>query len=308
MDNKSIVVAAAATVGATAACLYLFRKQGLINRNWNWFNEISENWPGQAFSVEYSKILFSKKSKFQNIKIIQTKSWGRMLILDNIIQCSEKDEFSYQEMMAHLPLYCHENPKFVLVIGGGDGGVLREVSKHPCVSNIHIADIDEEVIKASKEFLPEMSVGFKDPRLTVHITDGCKFVENKKQEFDVIIVDSPDPGGAANTLFSENFYRSVFEALKPGGVASFQGECMWLHLDLIKFMLDTSRKWYNHVEYATMSIPTYPCGQIGVLVCSKGGPVKTPIRDVSDDFQYYSKKIHQSAFVLPAFVEKILNN
>ncbi|XP_065060808.1 spermidine synthase-like [Rhopilema esculentum] len=160
-----------------------------------WFYEKSDTFPGQSFGLEIEKVLYHDKSKYQDILVFQSKSYGTVLVLDGIIQCSSRDEFSYQEMIANIPLNCHPDPKKVLIIGGGDGGVAREVAKHPAVEAIDLCEIDEMVIDVSKKFIKEMSSGFNSHKVTVHICDGFKFLENHLSQYDVIIADISDPEG-----------------------------------------------------------------------------------------------------------------
>lgn len=189
--------------------------------------------------------------------------------------------------------------------GGGDGGVLREVLKHPSVKEATLCDIDEAVPRVSKQFLPHMAAGFNDPRVTVHIGDGFKFLHDRKGQFDVIITDSSDPVGPANSLFEKPYFVLLQEALRDGGHISTQGECIWLHLPLITNLLHMTRGLFPVAEYAYTSIPTYPSGTIGFVVCSKDGShnVKKPLRKV-DNCRYYNEKVHEAAFVLPTFADQ----
>ncbi|KAJ4212204.1 putrescine aminopropyltransferase [Fusarium solani] len=191
-----------------------------------WFREISEMWPGQAMTLRVEKVLVHEKSKYQDVLIFKSTDFGNVLVLDNVVQCTERDEFSYQEMITHLAMNSHPNPKKVLVIGGGDGGVLREIVKHDCVEEAILCDIDEAVVRLSKQYLPTMSVGFDHPKVKVHIGDGFKFLNDYKNEFDVIITDSSDPEGPAEALFEKNYFKLLHDALKEGGVISTQG-CMF---------------------------------------------------------------------------------
>lgn len=192
-----------------------------------WFSEICPMWEGVALSLQVDEVLYSNKSQYQQIDLYQTRSQGRMLVLDGIIQLTERDEFGYQEMMAHLPLFAHPNPETVLVIGGGDGGVLREIVKHSCVNTIDFCEIDPEVIEVAKKYLPGLARGFDDPRVEIHIQDGNEFVAGKQGEYDVIIVDSSDPVGPGEALFEKPFYENLKQALKPGGVVATQGESFY---------------------------------------------------------------------------------
>ena len=174
-------------------------------------------------------------------------------------------------MMAHLPLYSHPNPRKVLVIGGGDGGVIREVARHPSVTEIVICELDADVITASKTYLPSMAVGFDDPRVRVEIMDGAKFMEENIGTFDVIITDSSDPVGPASVLFETPFYKAMHDSLRPGGIVCTQGECLWLHLDLIRPLISAITPLFRTVEYAYTTIPSYPSGQIGFVIATKAG-------------------------------------
>jgi spermidine synthase len=160
-----------------------------------WFTELSSLWPGQAFSLEVEEILVDLKSNYQHIFIFKSKTYGTCLALDGILQCTERDEFSYQEMITHLALFCHPEPKKVLVIGGGDGCVVREVLKHQYVESVTLCEIDRKVVELCKQHLPFSSSSLDHPKCHIHIGDGLKFMEQHQNEFDVIITDSSDPFG-----------------------------------------------------------------------------------------------------------------
>eukprot|EP00123_Amoebidium_parasiticum_P013007 comp21708_c0_seq1/m.30647 comp21708_c0_seq1/g.30647 ORF comp21708_c0_seq1/g.30647 comp21708_c0_seq1/m.30647 type:complete len:290 (-) comp21708_c0_seq1:345-1214(-) len=273
-----------------------------------WFSELGSMWPGQAFSVEVEEVLYDKQSEYQHIQVFRSKTWGTVLALDGVFQCTERDEASYQEMMAHIPLMAHPNPKKVLIIGGGDGGVVREAVKHPSVESVTLCEIDKDVIEVSKKYLPCMAKGFDDPKANVYIGDGLEFMRHHKGEFDVIITDSSDPVGPAEALFTESYYTLLRDALRPGGIVCSQGESIWLHLDLIKDMLTFNRRLYPTVSYAYTSIPSYPSGQIGFILCSTDGQLDlaNPRTLTSEEaramgLRYYNTAIHKAAFVLPQF-------
>ncbi|KAK4944530.1 putrescine aminopropyltransferase [Elasticomyces elasticus] len=279
-----------------------------------WFREISDMWPGQAMTLKVNKIIHHEKSKYQDVLIFESSNHGTCLVLDNVIQCTERDEFSYQEMITHLAMNAHPNPKKVLVIGGGDGGVLREVVKHECVEEAILCDIDEAVIRLSKKYLPGMSVGFDHPAVKTHIGDGFKFLADKKNQFDVIITDSSDPEGPAESLFQKPYFELLHGALREGGVITTQGsENQWLHLSLIAQLKKDCKQVFPTVEYAYTTIPTYPSGQIGFMVCSKDAnrDVTKPLRSWSMEEEeklckYYCKEVHEAAFVLPVFARQAL--
>ncbi|KAL5480610.1 hypothetical protein ACEPAI_1881 [Sanghuangporus weigelae] len=267
-----------------------------------WFREISSQWPGQAITLKVNKILHVEKSKYQNVLVFESSTYGNVLVLDDVIQCTERDEFSYQEMIAHLPLASHPNPKKVLVIGGGDGGVVREVLKHESVENVVLCDIDEAVIRVSKQYLPHMSNLLDDPRVTVFIGDGFKFLADNTSTYDVIITDSSDPVGPAASLFQKPYFQLIHDALSPGGHACSQGECLWLHLPLIHELRETTKAIFPTVDFAYTTIPTYPSGQIGFTMGAKaaGRDLRTPLRQVPN-CKYYNSEVHRAAFVLPEF-------
>jgi spermidine synthase len=184
-------------------------------------------------TLKVKKVLHHEKSKYQDVLIFESTDHGNVLVLDNVIQCTERDEFSYQEMITHLAMNSHPNPKKVLVIGGGDGGVLREVVKHECIEEAVLCDIDEAVIRLSKQYLPHMSAGFKHPKVKVHVGDGFKFLDEYKNAFDVIITDSSDPEGPAESLFQKPYFKLLHDALREGGVITTQG-CMFSLISRIK--------------------------------------------------------------------------
>ncbi|CEH17253.1 saccharopine dehydrogenase [Ceraceosorus bombacis] len=262
-------------------------------------------------SLQVQRILHTEQSKFQDVLVFQSTTYGNVLVLDGVIQCTERDEFSYQEMIAHLPLASHPDPKRVLVIGGGDGGVLREVVKHPSVQEAVLCDIDEAVPRVSKTYLPHMAASLTHPKVKVHIGDGFAFLQEKENlaSFDVIITDSSDPVGPAASLFQPPFFKLLKGALKPGGHISTQAECLWLHLPLIRELRTSTKELFPVAEYAYTTIPTYPAGQIGFVVCSleAGRDVKTPLRKV-EGCNYYNEKVHSAAFVTPEFARRVIED
>lgn len=280
----------------------------------NWFSEINALWPGQCMSLEVTEILYHEKSAFQDIMILQTKNHGRALILDGVIQLTEADEFSYQEMMAMLPVNSHPNPENVLIVGGGDGGIARELDKHPSVKRVVMCEIDEKVIEVSKTYLPKLAKGFESAKLELHIGDGFEFMKNHKNEFDVIITDSSDPVGPAMSLFEKEYFELMRYSLREGGVICSQGECMWLHLELIKDIQTFCRQIFPVVSYAYMPVPTYPSGQIGCILCSTNPKTnfRKPLKTFSDEeveqmnLKCYNTELHSACFALPQFAKKAL--
>ncbi|XP_012251763.2 spermidine synthase [Athalia rosae] len=279
-----------------------------------WFSEFSELWPGYVLSLEVEEVLHEEKSKYQDLLVLQTKTYGRALILDGAIQCTERDEFSYQEGIAFLPLCSHPNPENVLIIGGGDGGVAREVAKHPNVKSITQVEIDESVLSAARKYLPFMAVGLDNPKVKLYVGDGFQFMKNHKNEFDVIITDSSDPIGPAECLFEESYFKLMSTALRSGGIICSQGGTAWANLDIVERTLQHCRSAFAKTSYCVVAVPTYPTGQIGFIMGSLNPetnfnePVKTFTDNQLDDMnmRYYSADVHRAAFVLPRFIEKSL--
>ncbi|KAJ3070024.1 hypothetical protein HDU98_006931 [Podochytrium sp. JEL0797] len=273
-----------------------------------WFRESTALWPGQAMSLQVQQILHVEQSLFQDVLVFKSTNHGNVLVLDGVIQATEWDEFSYQEMIAHVPMMAHPCPQHVLVIGGGDGGVLREIVKHPEVISVTIVEIDEAVPRVSKLYLPDMAVGFSHPKVTTVIGDGFQYLKDNVGAFDIIITDSSDPVGPADVLFGEGFYSLMKRSLKAGGIICTQGECQWLHLPLVKQVLDSCKQMFASVSYAWASVPTYPCGNMGFILCSNADrDFSKPLRKfkAADELtRYYSAEVHSASFVLPVFTRK----
>ncbi|KAK9385347.1 Spermidine/spermine synthase [Lipomyces mesembrius] len=281
-----------------------------------WFREVSDElWPGQAMTLRVNQILHVEKSKYQDVLVFESSNYGNVLVLDGVIQATERDEFAYQEMITHLAMFNHANPKRVLVIGGGDGGVLREIVKHESVEEAILCDIDECVIRVSKKYLPSMAVGFQHPKVKVFVEDGFKFLAAYKNHFDVIITDSSDPEGPAESLFQKPYYELLNDALTENGVITTQAENIWLHMPLIRDLKKACSEVFPVAEYAYTTIPTYPSGQIGFMVCSKDAKCKvdTPTRVTDPEkekelFRYYNSAIHRASFVLPTWARTFLSS
>jgi spermidine synthase len=282
-----------------------------------WFTEASEFWEGQAFPIKVDSIVFKGISKYQDILIFDPNKYGRVFVLDGAIQVTSLDECPYQEVMAHTPIRLLPKDariKRVLVIGGGDGGVLRELNKYPEIEEIHICEIDDMVIDVCRKFLKSLSVGYDDPRVQIHVEDGFLYLEKciKNSElFDVIISDLSDPIGPAESVFGGGFIELLSASLNPDhGVACLQGECYWLHSDLIKKLTQDGKKAFAHCEYASIAIPTYPCGQIGAIIMTKNKdayPSVPQFRPV-DGLHWYTPQLHRAQFVLPPLVESLVYN
>lgn len=183
----------------------------------------------------------------------RSETYGRVLLLDDVIQCTERDEFAYQELISMIPLCAHPNPEKVLIVGGGDGGVAREVIKHPSVKEVYQVEIDGRVVEVSKKFLPFMSSGFDSPKMNLTIGDGFEFMKNHKEEFDVIITDSSDPVGPAVSLFQDSYFELMKRALKPGGIICSQGSNFWIDVKHVKDTIDACKLAFKNTSYAMVN-------------------------------------------------------
>jgi spermidine synthase len=187
-----------------------------------WFYEKHTRGYGVHWKVK--KVLHTEKTRFQELSVIDTVEWGKTLVLDGNIQVTERDEFIYHEMIAHIAMNSHPHPQKILIIGGGDGGTAREVLKHDSVQVVDLVEIDERVVENSKIYLPTMACAFNDSRLKLHIEDGIKFVQDTSQSYDLVIVDSSDPIGPAVELYSSRFYQDVYQCLRQDGMIAVQSE------------------------------------------------------------------------------------
>lgn len=264
-----------------------------------WFTEKQTEHLGLTLRVRES--LLVEQTPFQELAILDTYPYGRMLVLDGAIQTTEGDEFVYHEMITHVPLASHPLPQEILVIGGGDGGTVREILKHPEVKRVRLVEIDDQVVAAARRFLPGLSHALDDPRAEVIITDGAQHVEAMRAAYDVIIVDSTDPVGPAVKLFQHDFYRAVHDALTPEGLFVTQSKSPYLDRGLIREVLGVIRSLFPAALLYTAAIPTYPSGLWSFVLGSKiHHPLKfDESRAEKLETRYYSPEIHRAAFALP---------
>jgi len=253
-----------------------------------------------------SRVLHEEKSEYQEILVLESPHFGRLLVLDGVVQLDERYEFMYHEFIAHVPLYAHPNPEEVLIIGGGDGGTLREVLKHSSVKRAVLVDIDRRVIEVSKEFFPTLSTGFDDPRAIVVNEDGYKYVQECEGEFDVVIVDSTDPVGFAHVLTTEDFFRFVHRALKEEGVFTAQTESLHYHLEMVVRIQKNLKKVFPIVDLYTSVVPIYAGYWWTYSIASKKHPVREPSREITVKTKIYSDSMHRQAFLPEDFYRKIL--
>ena len=261
--------------------------------------------------VEYlydvEEIIHKTKSKFQEITVIKNPHYGKMLILDDVVQITERDEFFYHEMLTHVVLHAHPQPKKVVVIGGGDGGVVREVLKHKTVKKIYFVEIDEEVINISRKYFPSVSSGVNDPRVEIKIMDGADFVAKRKDpDIDAIIIDSTDIVGFARSLFTTDFFAAVKRCLSDNGMFVTHTESIHFHKDMVIEIQEILKKVFPVVDLYTAPIATYPGNWWAFAVASKG----ISPRDIRNKFniktKYYDDEIHQQAFMTEKLYNKLM--
>lgn len=278
-----------------------------------WFTERHTN--GVNFSIKVDRQLFSGQSEFQRIDIFDSKEFGRFLALDGYMMLTEKDEFIYHEMIVHVPMAVNPNVKKVLVIGAGDGGVIRELCRYETIETIDMVEIDELVVEVSKKYLPTTACCFDDPRLNIFYQDGLRFVRTKENEYDLIIVDSTDPFGPGEGLFTKEFYGNCFKALNETGIMVNQHESPFYQTDAIAMQ----RAHKRIVESFPISrvyqahIPTYPSGHwLFGFASKKYHPIKdfqkTKWNTRGMKTKYYNTGIHIGSFALPNYVEELLRD
>ena len=260
------------------------------------------------FTTRVKKTIYSEKTDFQQIDILETEYFGKMMILDGVIQTTTFDEFIYHEMIVHVPMFTHPEPKKVLVIGGGDGGSVREISKHSCVDSVHWIDIDGGVIEACKTYLPEWNHMIQNnPIVEVKIQDGLKHMKESKGLYDVIVVDCSDPVGPGELLFTYDFYKDIYGALKEDGLFVQQTESPFYHKELIKKIQKDVDAIYPITRLYTANIPTYPSGLHCFTIGSKKYDPAQPLETRVPDFETrcYTPECHKSSFVLPKYVKEL---
>lgn len=268
-----------------------------------WLTE--EQTDNMNLSLRVHETLFRKQTPYQEILIVDTPEYGRTLVLDGAIQLTERDEFCYSEMMAHVPICAHPAPLRVLIVGGGDGAILREVLRHPEVEVCTLIDIDEEVIRASKQYLPNTGCAFDDPRADVRCTDALLFIRETDLRFDVAIVDSTDPVDFAAGLFQAPFYTDIKKILNSGGMMVELTESPFADTALMRQAIDQMRAVFPVVRMYWGAVPTYPGGMWTYGVASLASDPATPLRETTGT-RYYTNGIHRAAFVLPPFLKELI--
>lgn len=277
------------------------------------YDELLHNGYSQSFEV--TNVLYHDKTEHQDLVIFETPVFGRVMALDNIIQVTSRDEYVYHEMMTHVPLMAKSHVSDVLIIGGGDGGILRETLRHKSVKHVTMVELDRSVVDLAVEYFPEISNGaFDDPRTDLIITDGVKFVAETNKRFDVIIVDSTDPIGPGEVLFIESFYADCHRCLKDGGVLVTQNGVPFFQGDEVINTFRRMGKTFADNGFYTAVVPTY----IGGFMTLGWGTDDASLRDVDIEtlryrfanagieMRYYTPEVHKAAFALPQFILDLL--
>ncbi|MEF9425992.1 MAG: polyamine aminopropyltransferase [Candidatus Mariimomonas ferrooxydans] len=258
------------------------------------------------YAYEIDNVLYNNKSKYQDIKILENSYFGKMLILDGVVQLTERDEFFYHEMLTHVVMHAHPNPRKVAVIGGGDVGTVRAVLKHKSVEKVYFIEIDEEVIKVSKKFLPTLSCDIDNPRVDIRHIDGAKFLKTYDGEIDVVIVDSTDIIGFATSLFTKEFFAAVKKKLTENGFYVTLSESLHFHKDIVIEVQESIKSVFPVVDLYTVPIATYPGNWWTFSVASKGLSPREMRSKFKIKTKYYSEEIHQNAFLPRGLYEKLM--
>lgn len=278
-----------------------------------WFSE--KHTKNCKFSIKVDKQIYTAKSDFQRIDVFESKEFGRFLTLDGYMMLTEKDEFIYHEMITHIPMAVHPNVKNVLVIGAGDGGVARELTRYSTIESIDIVEIDEMVVDVCRKYLTQTACGFDDKRVNLYFQDGLKFIRKCEDKYDLIIVDSTDPFGPGEGLFTKEFYGNCFKALKEDGIMVNQHESPFYEDDAIAMQRAHKRivESFNISRVYQAHIPTYPSGHWLFGFASKKyhpvGDLKAKEWDqLALKTKYYNTNLHKGAFYLPNYVEELLKD
>ena len=269
---------------------------------------------GSAFGLAITKKLDEVKSPFQHIEMFETTHFGNLMVIDDVIMLSSRDNFLYHEMLSHPVLFSHDKPKNVVIIGGGDCGTLREVLKHTDVETVTQIDIDEQVTRMSEKYFPELCASNNDPRATLKFDDGIKYMrEAAAESIDVIIVDSTDPIGPGEGLFNRAFYDSCRKALKPNGILVQQSESPLIHMPLLKDMRDAMTDvGFSALQTLLFPQMVYPSGWWTCTLARKEGQFtgfrESDAEQANFNTEYYNVEVHKAASAWPNFMKKALNS
>ncbi|WP_315116467.1 polyamine aminopropyltransferase [uncultured Clostridium sp.] len=278
-----------------------------------WFTE--KHTEDVHFSIKVDKQIYSGKSDFQRIDVLETKEFGRALCIDGIIMLTQKDEFIYHDMIVHVPMATNPNIKNVLVIGAGDGGTVRELTRYNIIERIDMVEIDKLVVDVCKEYLPQTSCKLDDSRVNLYFEDGIKFVKKVENQYDLIIVDSTDPIGPGEGLFTREFYRDCFKALKEDGILVNQHESPYYayNANAMKRAHSRIKELFPIAKVYQAFIPTYASGHWLFGYASKKYDASKDLNekawnDLGLKTNYYNTELHKASFVLPNYVKDLLKN
>jgi spermidine synthase len=271
-----------------------------------WYTEKQTENMGLSLKVE--SLLHRETTPYQELAVLDTVQYGRMLVLDGMVQTTEKDEYVYHEMITHVALYTHPNPRRVAVVGGGDGGAVREILKHPSIEKVVLAEIDEAVIEAARRYLPSISSALDDPRVDIMVGDGIAHIKTRRDAYDIVFVDSTEPVGAAVGLFSRDFYQAIHEALTEDGILVAQTESPYVNASLIEKSFGHIRSIFPVSRLYLACVPTYPTGLWSFSLGSKKyDPLQVDFKArQAVPTVYYNPDVHRAAFALPNFVRDLI--
>ncbi|HUF86899.1 MAG TPA: polyamine aminopropyltransferase, partial [Thermohalobaculum sp.] len=267
----------------------------------------------RALMLRENRVLYDSETAHQRLRLFENPRFGRVLTLDGVVQLTEADEFIYHEMLAHVPILAHGQARRVLIIGGGDGGMAREVLRHPSVEQVTMVEIDAGVVEFSRKYLPGVSAGaFDDPRLELVIADGAAFVRDSQARFDVVISDSTDPIGPGEALFTESFYANVRRRLAEGGIFATQNGVPFQQADELAATMRAFRALFRDATCYLATVPTYWGGPMAFGWGTDGGARGTGLATLEARFadarittRYYTPEVHRAAFALPGYVREL---
>ena len=278
----------------------------------DWADETLYPFYRQSLSID--RLLYDSKTEHQRIQVFENAKWGRVMTLDGVVQTTEGDNFIYHEMLTHVPILAHGSARRVLIIGGGDGGMAREALRHRTVEHVTMVEIDPSVVEFCRELMPELSQGaFDDPRLELVIADGADFMQSSEDSFDVIIIDSTDPVGPGEVLFTETFYGHAARRLTQHGILVTQNGVPFMQGEELTGTMRAFKALFADWSCYLATVPTYAGGPMAFGWGSQGNARDVPLAELETRFAaagidtaYYTPAVHKGAFALPRYVERLM--